>query len=82
MPFPFPTGLHRAVDHWRDTDVGFAMHLGDILDGFCPRDQSNSCLNRVLAEFVRLELPVFHMLGNHCASGCMVSAWWFAFLHG
>ena len=38
------TALAAAVDSWRDAGVHFCMHLGDIIDGFNPKDQSEASL--------------------------------------
>jgi manganese-dependent ADP-ribose/CDP-alcohol diphosphatase len=96
-------GLRRAVEGWREQNVNFAFHLGDILDGYQPKvhasrtptlaadyqllhnvgaepvidalllllvfvqqEHSEAALDAVLAEFLRLGQPVYHMLGNHC----------------
>eukprot|EP00897_Mesotaenium_endlicherianum_P000925 jgi/Mesen1/10833/ME000093S10354 len=61
--------LRRAVKHWNTggSSVSFAVHFGDILDGFCPSTQSFSALQRVLHEFKQLQGGVtYHMIGNHC----------------
>jgi manganese-dependent ADP-ribose/CDP-alcohol diphosphatase len=58
--------LRRAVDSWRRADVDFAIHFGDIVDGFQPRDGSVQAINDVLGALDRLQKPHYHMLGNHC----------------
>ena len=58
--------LDRAVDAWAAQKVDFAVHLGDIVDGYNPKDQSESALRSVLDRFDRLGRPTYHMLGNHC----------------
>ena len=30
-------GLRRAVEGWREQNVSFSFHLGDIVDGFQPK---------------------------------------------
>ena len=58
-------GLRRAVDSWVGRgDLEFAIHFGDILDGYQPKDQSNDALSAVLNEFERLGRPTYHLIGE------------------
>ncbi|GAB4813996.1 hypothetical protein N2152v2_001042 [Parachlorella kessleri] len=68
-------GLERALEHFQQEQVSFAVHLGDIIDyhnSVTPPDEgsdiskSEQALQNVLQRFERLQLPVLHMLGNHC----------------
>lgn len=59
--------LKRAVGAWRQQgDLQFAVHFGDILDGFQPKDQSLQALTALLSEFEELGRPTYHLIGNHC----------------
>eukprot|EP00696_Hemimastix_kukwesjijk_P013658 gnl/Hemi2/27104_TR9105_c0_g2_i1.p1 gnl/Hemi2/27104_TR9105_c0_g2~~gnl/Hemi2/27104_TR9105_c0_g2_i1.p1 ORF type:complete len:221 (-),score=29.58 gnl/Hemi2/27104_TR9105_c0_g2_i1:3-665(-) len=47
--------------------LAFAMHLGDLIDGFNPKHQAETALSTVLEVFARLDrVPVYHIIGNHC----------------
>ncbi|KAL9314069.1 hypothetical protein ACSQ67_019521 [Phaseolus vulgaris] len=60
--------LQRAVKEWNtDQKHKFVINFGDIVDGFCPKDQSLSTVQKVVDEFeVFRGGPVYHMIGNHC----------------
>lgn len=61
--------LQRAVKSWNNhhnNNLSFAMNFGDIIDGYCPRNQSLDALKKVLGEFENFNGPVHHMIGNHC----------------
>eukprot|EP00252_Welwitschia_mirabilis_P007585 TRINITY_DN19113_c0_g1_i2.p1 TRINITY_DN19113_c0_g1~~TRINITY_DN19113_c0_g1_i2.p1 ORF type:complete len:326 (-),score=53.39 TRINITY_DN19113_c0_g1_i2:152-1129(-) len=59
--------LKRAVKKWNQKgDIQFAMHFGDIVDGFCPKEESRSAVLRLIKEFGEFRGPVYHMIGNHC----------------
>ncbi|KAK3124103.1 hypothetical protein QOZ80_8AG0640470 [Eleusine coracana subsp. coracana] len=61
--------LRRAVATWNTHPGGvkFCVNFGDIVDGFCPKDQSLSAVRAVVAEFDGFRGgPTYHMLGNHC----------------
>lgn len=61
--------LRRAVDSWLQSEPppAFAVHFGDIVDGFCPREQSEAAVQAVLGQFARLPCRTFHMLGQRRA---------------
>ena len=59
-------GLKRAVAGWQKQKVEFGIQFGDLIDGFNPKDQSETALKRVLDEFSLLQKPIYHMIGNHC----------------
>lgn len=56
--------LKRAVVGWVEQDVAFGMHLGDILDGYHPKDKSEASLTELLSHFARLKKPVYHLIGE------------------
>ncbi|GAB4845731.1 hypothetical protein Ancab_039133 [Ancistrocladus abbreviatus] len=59
--------LERAVQKWNNSQkLNFAINFGDIVDGFCPKDQSLDSVKKVTAEFEKFNGPVYHMIGNHC----------------
>ncbi|GAB2289457.1 hypothetical protein Dimus_023766 [Dionaea muscipula] len=60
--------LQRAVQKWNQLQkLRFAINFGDIVDGFCPKDQSQHAVKKVAAEFEKFNGgPVCHMIGNHC----------------
>ncbi|CAL8470374.1 g9916 [Coccomyxa elongata] len=58
--------LQRAVQAWKDEDVNFGIHFGDIIDGYHPKDQSMAALDAITASFDELGKPHWHMIGNHC----------------
>lgn len=59
-------GLRRAVAGWQTQQVQLGIQFGDLIDGFNPRDKSETALKSVLDEFSLLQKPVYHMIGNHC----------------
>ncbi|CAN6447319.1 unnamed protein product [Victoria cruziana] len=59
--------LRRAVNKWNHHgNLKFAIHFGDIVDGFCPKEDSRKAITKLVHEFEKFEGPVYHMLGNHC----------------
>ncbi|KAK4794362.1 hypothetical protein SAY86_012356 [Trapa natans] len=59
--------LERAVKHWSQLNrLRFAINFGDIVDGFCPKDQSLSSVKKMVSEFEKFNGHVYHMIGNHC----------------
>ncbi|XP_074294655.1 manganese-dependent ADP-ribose/CDP-alcohol diphosphatase-like [Silene latifolia] len=59
--------LQRAVQKWNDSqNLNFSVNFGDIVDGFCPKDQSLSAIKKIAFEFQKFNGPVYHMIGNHC----------------
>ncbi|CAA2973613.1 manganese-dependent ADP-ribose/CDP-alcohol diphosphatase-like [Olea europaea var. sylvestris] len=58
--------LQRAVQKWNEQKPKFVINFGDIIDGFCPKDQSLSAIKKVIDEFNVFNGPVYHMIGNHC----------------
>lgn len=59
--------LQRAVRRWNQIGkLQFTLHFGDIVDGFCPKEESRTAVLNVIKEFDQFNGPVYHMLGNHC----------------
>lgn len=58
--------LQRAVKKWNEQQLKFVINFGDIVDGFCPKDQSLTAVNEIVDEFGIFNGPVYHMIGNHC----------------
>ncbi|CAH9084820.1 unnamed protein product [Cuscuta epithymum] len=58
--------LQRAVHKWNQQKHNFVLNFGDIVDGFCPKDQSFAAVKKLVDEFDRFNGPVYHMIGNHC----------------
>ncbi|GLU21519.1 hypothetical protein SLE2022_376530 [Rubroshorea leprosula] len=59
--------LQRAVQNWNNQKrPQFVINLGDIVDGYCPKDKSMSIVKKVVDEFGKFNGPVYHMIGNHC----------------
>lgn len=60
--------LQRAVDSWNKREgLLFVIHLGDIVDGFCPKEDSYNALMKVLDVFNAFKGGVvYHVIGNHC----------------
>ncbi|KAJ0790066.1 putative hydrolase [Helianthus annuus] len=54
--------LQKAVQNWNNhQNISFSLNLGDIVDGFCPKDQSLEAVKKVV-----INGRVYHMIGNHC----------------
>ncbi|XP_027332070.1 manganese-dependent ADP-ribose/CDP-alcohol diphosphatase-like [Abrus precatorius] len=59
--------LQRAVKEWNTSQRHkFVINLGDIVDGYCPKDQSFNTVKKVVDEFAMFKGPVYHLIGNHC----------------
>ncbi|CAN4085958.1 unnamed protein product [Withania somnifera] len=58
--------LQRAVEKWKQENPKFVLNFGDIVDGFCPKDQSMIAVKKIVDEFDKFNGPVYHMIGNHC----------------
>ncbi|WOG89174.1 hypothetical protein DCAR_0208410 [Daucus carota subsp. sativus] len=59
--------LQRAVQNWNKCQkLKFVINFGDIVDGFCPKDQSYNAVQKVVNEFDKFSGHVYHMIGNHC----------------
>eukprot|EP01064_Diplonema_japonicum_P036658 TRINITY_DN8320_c0_g1_i1.p1 TRINITY_DN8320_c0_g1~~TRINITY_DN8320_c0_g1_i1.p1 ORF type:complete len:356 (+),score=88.01 TRINITY_DN8320_c0_g1_i1:42-1070(+) len=58
--------LGRAVDSWHSSGVDFVVNLGDIIDQVNETNgDSRRILALVLQHFSRLDVPVWHLVGNH-----------------
>lgn len=58
----------RIVQCFNAKKPAFAVNLGDLIEGQCAEEQAARDLQRILSELDRLELPLRHVLGNHCLS--------------
>ncbi|KAK9119860.1 hypothetical protein Scep_017953 [Stephania cephalantha] len=59
--------LQRAVKIWNNhRKLRFAINLGDIVDGFCPKGESLTAVQKVVKEFEKFDSPTYHLIGNHC----------------
>ncbi|XP_057787910.1 manganese-dependent ADP-ribose/CDP-alcohol diphosphatase-like [Salvia miltiorrhiza] len=58
--------LQRAVKKWNEEKVNFVINFGDIVDGYCPKDQSLAAVKNIVNEFSLFNGPIYHMIGNHC----------------
>ncbi|KAJ9677908.1 hypothetical protein PVL29_022720 [Vitis rotundifolia] len=59
--------LQRAVQKWNNLQkLKFVVNFGDIVDGFCPKDQSLNAVQKIVDEFKNFDGPSYHMIGNHC----------------
>ncbi|KAL1534719.1 manganese-dependent ADP-ribose/CDP-alcohol diphosphatase-like [Salvia divinorum] len=58
--------LQRAVKKWNEEKVDFVINFGDIVDGYCPKDQSLAAVKDIVNEFSLFNGPVYHLIGNHC----------------
>ncbi|XP_024533152.1 manganese-dependent ADP-ribose/CDP-alcohol diphosphatase-like isoform X1 [Selaginella moellendorffii] len=65
-----PQKLSKAVMHFnsRRSELEFVLSLGDIIDGNVSPEKTTEDFETILAELQKLELPAFHVLGNHCLS--------------
>lgn len=60
--------LRNAVGAWsaQDPPLDFVLDLGDIIDQLCESSgDSRRALDLVLAEFARVPVTVYHVVGNH-----------------
>ncbi|MBN2685709.1 MAG: metallophosphoesterase [Pontiellaceae bacterium] len=65
----FRTSLNRletAVDDLNRQDLLFTIQLGDIIDGSDSPDKTLEELDAVLVEYNKLNMPAYHVIGNHC----------------
>ncbi|XP_047982942.1 manganese-dependent ADP-ribose/CDP-alcohol diphosphatase-like [Salvia hispanica] len=58
--------LQRAVKKWNKEKVDFVINFGDMVDGYCPNDQSLAAVKDIVNEFSLFNGPVYHLIGNHC----------------
>lgn len=49
-----------------ESEVSAVLHLGDIVDGNSSAKTTHADLDCVLTSLSHLNVPVFHVLGNHC----------------
>lgn len=61
------SSLERAITDWNSQNVNCVLHLGDIID--CRNTYSNKsefALYCVLQKIEKLNVPLKHVIGNHC----------------
>jgi manganese-dependent ADP-ribose/CDP-alcohol diphosphatase len=59
--------LEECVFAFNKNSPAFIIHLGDLIDGYeNDLPASVNDLEKVLLLFSKLEMPAFHVLGNHC----------------
>ncbi|KAG9138018.1 hypothetical protein Leryth_001282 [Lithospermum erythrorhizon] len=58
--------LQRAVQKWNQKRPTFVVNFGDVVDGYCPKDQSLTAVSKIVDEFNTFDGHVYHMIGNHC----------------
>ncbi|CAM9388231.1 unnamed protein product [Discosporangium mesarthrocarpum] len=58
--------LAKTVNTWNRVGAEFGVHLGDIIDGCCPRDLSDGALQEVTAILDLWPRRMHHLVGNHC----------------
>lgn len=58
--------LEECVDEWSRGELDFCVQLGDVIDGRGSDAASAEDLRSVLAVLGRLDVPVVHVIGNHC----------------
>eukprot|EP00953_Heterococcus_sp_UTEX-ZZ885_P005225 3292-Heterococcus_DN1.PRE.4 len=58
--------LAAACEAWNSNKVQFGVHLGDCIDGLCPKTESQTAMTAVVNTFKKYRGHTYHMLGNHC----------------
>lgn len=58
--------LQRAVEKWNEEELKFVINFGDIVDGYCPKDQSLAAVTNIVNKFRLFNGHVHHLIGNHC----------------
>jgi manganese-dependent ADP-ribose/CDP-alcohol diphosphatase len=58
--------LKESVVELNEQKLAFTIQLGDIIDGNDTPEKSLSDLKIVLAEYTKLSMPHYHVVGNHC----------------
>ena len=59
-------GAARAAAAWRDEGVNAVLGLGDVIDGFQPKETAPDLLDRVVAALSISGVSHHHTIGNHC----------------
>lgn len=57
--------LERCVADLNGRNLAFTIQLGDIIDGQTRKEDTRADLDRILAVFDRLDMPTYHVVGNH-----------------
>jgi len=58
--------LAECVADLNEQPIEFAVQLGDIIDGAATLEDSLADLELVMTEVEKLDVPMHHVLGNHC----------------
>jgi len=58
--------LRQCVTELNRHKLDFTVQLGDIINGNTIPEKTPEDLDRVLAEFARLDSRLYHVVGNHC----------------
>ncbi|NLX26938.1 MAG: hypothetical protein GXY61_13445 [Lentisphaerae bacterium] len=70
----FRTSLNRleaSVEDLNSQNLLFTIQLGDIIDGSDSPEKTEEELDAVLAEYKKLNMPAYHVIGNHCLTAGM-----------
>lgn len=59
--------LDECITHLNTLDIAFTIQLGDLIDGH-KRNQhkTHNDLERILTVWNKLNMPKYHVVGNHC----------------
>ena len=80
--------LAQAVTELNKSDTAFVVQLGDAIDG---GDDAAGALDLAVAEFDKLNVPTYHVIGNHDLWGIDrqsvfeklgLESWYYDFEHG
>ncbi len=58
--------LDECVDELNRHDLAFTIQLGDIIDGNETTEATATDLDTVLQHCSQLNMPLYHVIGNHC----------------
>lgn len=58
--------LRQCVTELNRHPLDFTVQLGDVINGNRTVEKSREDLDRIMAEFDRLDAKLYHVLGNHC----------------
>ena len=68
-PRHYRTALERlqaCVDELNQHDLAFTIQIGDIIDGYESEEHSLADLDAALGIYNQLNMPKYHVIGNHC----------------
>lgn len=58
--------FQNCAADWGKQNLDFTWQLGDLIDGRETPEQSKADLQKVLLTFRQLNVPNYHVVGNHC----------------